>query len=271
MAPPSSLASLLLICMSAFAGLALFAATAAEPRHACPVEPFPFLYRLTSRCSTSIPPSLPLQVDGYFLDSIVASKDKNACVALLLYASWCPFSQRLLPIFDVLSSMFPQMDHLLVEHSSVFPSVLSRYGIHSVPSILVINQTSMVKYHGPKTLLSLVRFYERNTGFEPVLDFMEGQLTGLSSSKESSSTSWIRNSGTSMKEMIMKDPYLSLSVLFLCLRVLMVGFSEYLRVLHRIDVRRAWRKLRLCKNGNFHVGARDAQVWASSLASVSNR
>lgn len=43
-------------------------------------------------------------------------------------------------------------------------SVLSRCGIHSLPSILVMNRTSMVKYHGSKTLLSLVRFYERNTG-----------------------------------------------------------------------------------------------------------
>ncbi|KAF8007343.1 hypothetical protein BT93_K1370 [Corymbia citriodora subsp. variegata] len=269
MASPPSVASVLLICVSAFAELALSASTGA--RDSCPVEPFPFLYGLMSRCSTSVSPGSPLLVDGHLLNSILASKDKNAHTALLFYASWCPFSQRLLPIFDVLSSMFPQIDHLLVEQSSVVPSVLARYEICSLPSILVVNQTSMVKHHGSKTLLSLVQFYERNTGFEPVLDLMEDRLTGLSNSKEPSSTSWTRSGRTSMKEMIMKDPYLSLSVLFLCARVLMVGFSGSLRVLHMIDVRRAWRKLRLCKNGNFHVSARDAQVWASSLASVSAR
>ncbi|XP_056171112.1 5'-adenylylsulfate reductase-like 5 isoform X1 [Syzygium oleosum] len=263
MASPYSVASALLIFLSAFA-------SAESRRGSCPVEPFPFLYGLMSRCSTWVSPGLPLQVDGYYLDCILGSKDKNACTALLFYASWCPFSQRLLPIFDVLSSMFPQMDHLLVEQSSVMPSVLSRYGIHTLPSILVMNRTSMVKYHGSKTLLSLVRFYERNTGFEPVLDFMEDRLTGLSSSKESSSTPWNRNGRTSMKEMMMKDPYLSLSVSFLCL-VLMVRFSESLRLLHMIDVRRAWRKLRLCKSSNFHVSARNAQAWASSLASVFTR
>lgn len=40
-------------------------------------------------------------------------------------------------------------------------------------------------------------------------------------------------------------------------------------ILHMVDIRRVWAKLRLCKTKNFHKGARNARVWASSLASVS--
>jgi hypothetical protein len=41
------------------------------------------------------------------------------------------------------------------------------------------------------------------------------------------------------------------------------------RILHMVDVRRIWTKLRLCKTRNFHEGAKNARVWASSLTSVS--
>lgn len=47
-------------------------------------------------------------------------------------------------------------------------SVFSRYGIHSLPSILMINQTSRVHYHGPKDLLSLVQFYKKTSGKIPL-------------------------------------------------------------------------------------------------------
>lgn len=46
----------------------------------------------------------------------------------------------------------------------IFCSVFSRYGIHSLPSLLMVNQTSKVQYHGPKDLQSLVQFYEKTTG-----------------------------------------------------------------------------------------------------------
>lgn len=47
---------------------------------------------------------------------------------------------------------------------SVCFSVFSRYGIHSVPSILVVNQTSRVRYYGRKDLASMVEFYKKTTG-----------------------------------------------------------------------------------------------------------
>lgn len=102
--------------------------------------------------------------------------------------------------------------------------------------------------------------------------------------------------GLSLKEISSREPYLVCSVLFLCLRILLFVFPKIVlrlrafwvfciphlnmqifgetsqvmgRVLQVIDVRRVWNKLRLCKTRNFHVRARSARVWASSLASVS--
>lgn len=43
-------------------------------------------------------------------------------------------------------------------------SVLSKYGVHSFPSILLVNGTSRIRYRGQKDMLSLVHFYNRITG-----------------------------------------------------------------------------------------------------------
>jgi hypothetical protein len=46
----------------------------------------------------------------------------------------------------------------------LFCSIFSRYGIHSLPSILMVNGTSRVRYQGPKNLAPLVQFYKKTTG-----------------------------------------------------------------------------------------------------------
>lgn len=100
----------------------------------------------------------------------------------------------------------------------------------------------------------------------------------------------------SLKKMTSREPYLVFSVLFICLRALLIvlpGLVSYLKALwlsyvphlkleifgettqiwgrtvQVVDVRRIWTKLRLCKVRSFHERARSARVWASSLASVS--
>jgi len=60
-------------------------------------------------------------VDGDFLDRALTSKQRNAYTSVLFYASWCPFSCSMLPKFEILSSMFPQIEHLAVEQSSALP------------------------------------------------------------------------------------------------------------------------------------------------------
>jgi len=50
------------------------------------------------------------------------------------------------------------------EFCMLFCSIFSRYGIHSLPSVLMVNGTSRVRYRGPKNLDSLVKFYKKTTG-----------------------------------------------------------------------------------------------------------
>ncbi|XVF56883.1 hypothetical protein PTKIN_Ptkin06aG0156100 [Pterospermum kingtungense] len=259
----------------------------------CPHEADLFIRNLQFQCSPSISPIPPLEVDGNFLDRTLTSKQKNGYTSVLFYASWCPFSCIVRPKFDILSSMFPQLEHMAVEESSASPSIFSRYGIHSLPSILIVNQTSMVRYRGPKDLPSIVQFYEKTTGLEPVQYVAESEPVISGDHNKNMIQLW--NESSSM-EMVKREPYLAFAVLFLCLKVLLsmlpevvsrlkafwVSYAPHLnleifgetsqlfsRALNMVDVRRVWTKLRLCKTRNFHRGAKSAHVWASSLASVS--
>ncbi|XP_030516923.2 5'-adenylylsulfate reductase-like 5 [Rhodamnia argentea] len=290
MASPSVAASLLLVCIGALSPLVQLASS--ESASVCPREPSPFLISLQSQCSGSISPSPPLQVDGNFLDRFLTSEQHSGYTAVLFYASWCPFSQSIWPAYEALSSMFPQIDHLVVEQSLAMPSVFSIYGIRSLPSILLLNQTSRLQYSGPKTLDSLVEFYETHTGLRPVQSVMVEQPASLQT-RESSRTRF--EDMLSMKN-IRREPYLALSLLFACLRLLMAIFPKVVsclkafcvsyvphlnleifgeathllgRAVHAIDVRRIWTKVRLGKARSFHERAKSARVWASSLASVS--
>jgi thiol-disulfide isomerase/thioredoxin len=71
--------------------------------------------------STSLYISFRLQVDGDFLDRSLASKRRNEYSSVLFYASWCPFSRSVLPTYETLNSMFPQIEHVMVEKSSAMP------------------------------------------------------------------------------------------------------------------------------------------------------
>lgn len=101
---------------------------------------------------------------------------------------------------------------------------------------------------------------------------------------------------SSRMEILGREPYLVLSMLFLCLRAFLYFFPSFLswikafwamyiphlnleifgetsqllgRVGQMIDVKRVWNKVRLCKARNFQKGANNARAWASSLTSVS--
>ncbi|XP_051131293.1 5'-adenylylsulfate reductase-like 5 [Andrographis paniculata] len=261
----------------------------------CPRDFNSFLYDLNSQCPFSNPfSSPPTQVDGDSLEKAVNSSQKNEYTAILFYASWCPFSSTYLSKFTTLSAMYPYIKHVMVEQSSAMPSVFSRYGIHSVPALLMVNQTSRVRYHGQKDLQSLVNFYKRATGLHPLINLVEETETP----KDSAGGSHVLKlwDGASLKVTFAKEPYLLLSVMFVILRAFLYLFPEILsrlmalwmayiprlnlsifgesrqvlgHVLHLIDVKRIWSKLKICKTRNFHQGARNAGVWASSLSSVS--
>lgn len=64
---------------------------------------------------------MSLKVNGEAFDKAMASIQKNEYMAVLFYASWCPFSSIFKPRFSTLSSMYPQIKHMMVEQSSAMP------------------------------------------------------------------------------------------------------------------------------------------------------
>ncbi|KAJ7976388.1 5-adenylylsulfate reductase-like 5 [Quillaja saponaria] len=182
-----------------------------------------FIFSLQSQCPLSIFPHPPLQVNGNFIEKALTSIKGPGYTSVLFYASWCPFSPSMHSTFETLGSMFPQVEHLAVDQSSALPSVFSRYGIHSVPSILLVNQTSKMRYHGPKNLLSLVQFYRRTAGLEPIQYFREDQQNILCSNEKSILHSL---NSSSLTEISKTEPYLVFSISFLCFRVLLTCISR---------------------------------------------
>ncbi|KAH0466805.1 hypothetical protein IEQ34_004043 [Dendrobium chrysotoxum] len=231
-----------------------------------------------------------LEVNSDTLDKELVRVEDGRFNSVLFCASWCPFSQNIRPIFDALSSMFPTTRHLTVEESSALPSAFSRYGIHSFPSIFLANRTAIIRYHGSKDLDSLVQFYRETTGQDPVVYFSEDQAK----EKRKVVLPW----RIPAREFINNEPYLAFSILFVISRSLVYFvfkiisqlktlwmlyarhqmklrcFSELSeplgRVLHVINMKKAWNKLRLSNQKiNFDKGAKSARVWASSFASLS--
>ncbi|XP_009624667.1 5'-adenylylsulfate reductase-like 5 [Nicotiana tomentosiformis] len=255
--------------------------------------PPPYLLALRSQCPLSFSFQSPLQVGGDFIDRALTSRQRSTYTSALFYASWCPFSRRIHFIFEALSSMYPQIEHLAVEQSSAMPSLFSRYGIHSVPAILIFNRTSRTWFHDCKDLDSLSKFYRRTTGLKPI-QFVDVDHSGVLRKNARFATE--SKLSLPLNEMLSREPYLSFAVAFLCLRVIWIVaqrlmyhikafwtryrpnpnldiFGETGQILRRIvqaiDMKGLWTKLRQCKIRNLHHGARSARVWASSLASVS--
>ncbi|XP_008813732.2 5'-adenylylsulfate reductase-like 5 [Phoenix dactylifera] len=285
----SPLPLLLVLSIASFSFSRSFAAAAATP--ICPRSDIAFLDVVKSQCPLWIEPLPPLEVSGKTLEQELSRSQKSAYYSIFFFASWCPFSSNTRPIFNALSSMFPQIKHLAVEESSSMPSVFSRYGIHSFPAILLANGTMMVRYRGLKDINSLVNFYKKTTGFDPVSYF------AVDRPSNSRNVGSLRPWNGSLKELIAHEPYIAISLLFVCLKAMVRFFpvifahlrafwvslawqlnlgilGEWSQLLeqaqHVFDIKKLWSKLRLCnKTRNFRKGANNARAWASSLASVS--
>ncbi|XP_076886958.1 5'-adenylylsulfate reductase-like 7 [Bidens hawaiensis] len=240
----------------------------------CPLMK-PFLHELQLQCPTAIMYTWPIKMNRESLDNLLSSNQTNTYAAILFYSSWCPFSKIVQPKFDALSSMYPQIKHVTVEQSSVPPIVFSRYGIHGVPSILIANRRTRIRFHGPKNLYSLVHFYKQTTGLKPVMDLTEDSITFP---ENESRTIELHNI-----YLYQNEPYLIFSLFFLFskaviylypnmvskitalwlayiphLNLAIFGESRQLlaRVLQLVDFKRAFGKLKLI---------RSARAWTSSL------
>ncbi|XP_006650758.2 5'-adenylylsulfate reductase-like 5 [Oryza brachyantha] len=251
-----------------------------------------FVDALASSCPCiRIEPSPPLEVRGEDIDKELNLRRRGVSYSILFYAAWCPFSSKFRPIFEALSTMFPQIYHFTVEESSAMPSLFSRYGVRGFPAILLVNETTMVRYRGPKDLSSLVDFYKETTGLDPIAYF------DIDHQDSTGGLRPVMLGDRSLHKIAKDEPFLLLAVLFIILKVtahfvpiviahlrafLVVrvrnlnlgirrGSNQLLeRALNVLDVKRLCSKFRLSnKTRDLRKGASNARAWASSFTSVS--
>ncbi|XP_044478435.1 5'-adenylylsulfate reductase-like 4 isoform X2 [Mangifera indica] len=225
-------------------------------------------------------------------------KNSHEFVAVLFYASWCPFSRNFRPSFSILSSLYPSISHFAIEESAIRPSILSKYGVHGFPTLFLLNSSMRVRYHGSRTLISLVAFYSDVTGIDSAsLDKISLDKVGHLSNherhdnvdNESCPFSWAR----SPENLLRQETYLALATSFVLLRLLYLFFPSLL-VIAQLTWIRLIRNVKLgslfdhpqtylnraiqifnslkdpCKKSNLQEGALNARAWASkSLATVS--
>ncbi|XP_051205157.1 5'-adenylylsulfate reductase-like 4 [Lolium perenne] len=156
--------------------LPLLAAAASEG--ACPKPPAAaaILPRASGSCPTADSPGLWVHHvgvvegdDGVLQRAVtLVLQNREDFVAILFHASWCPFSKIFRTDFQKLSSFFPKIAHFSFEESRIKPRMLSRYGVRAFPTLFLVNSTVRVRYHGSRTMSSLVMFYNDVTGINPV-------------------------------------------------------------------------------------------------------
>ncbi|KAL1223501.1 5'-adenylylsulfate reductase-like 4 [Cardamine amara subsp. amara] len=224
--------------------------------------------------------------------------NENKCdyVALLFYASWCPFSRLFRPSFDVVSSLYSSIPHFAIKESSVKPSTLSKYGVHGFPTLLILNSTMRARYRGTRMLDSLVAFYSDVTGIETLDKASLEKSISLphlgnenNTEPENCPFTWAR----SPENMLRQETYLALAIVFVLLRLLHLIFPTLI-VFMKFIWRRIVQNMRLesllehtvwflsravqlcmqlkepCRRSNLQGGAMNARAWASkSLATVS--
>ncbi|RRT50886.1 hypothetical protein B296_00025489, partial [Ensete ventricosum] len=57
----------------------------------------------------------------------IVQKNREEYVALLFYASWCPFSKICRPNFQILSNLFPTIHHFAFEESVIRPRYRTKF------------------------------------------------------------------------------------------------------------------------------------------------
>ncbi|KAK9134251.1 hypothetical protein Syun_013581 [Stephania yunnanensis] len=225
-------------------------------------------------------------------------KNSQKYVAVLFYASWCPFSKAIRPTLSVLSSLYPSVCHLAVEESSVRPRTLGRYRVHGFPTLVLFNSTLRWRYHGSRTIDSFVEFYSDVTGMFPaplkLADFEvhakppnSVKLGGRDRESCPFPWAWFPNN------VLDQEGYLRLATIFVLLRVIYLfhpillacAMTLWRRHIRNRSLVNLWecpltyfkKVLQVfcalkepCRKSNLQGGALNAGVWASkSLASVS--
>ncbi|KAE8714360.1 5'-adenylylsulfate reductase-like 4 [Hibiscus syriacus] len=221
----------------------------------------------------------------------MVQRNSHEFVAVLFYASWCPFSRSFRPSFTIISSSYPSIPHFAIKESAVRPSILSKYGVYGFPTLFLLNSRMRVHYHGNRSVESVSAFYNDVTGFKnkspdrTLLDTIRHEKHNITE-QESCSFSWAR----SPQNLLQQETYLALATAFVLLRLLYLLYPTLLVFAH-FTWRRLNRKVKLgtmlehpmaylkrkfqfislkepCKRSNLQ-GAMNARAWASkSLATV---
>ncbi|XP_024962601.1 5'-adenylylsulfate reductase-like 4 [Cynara cardunculus var. scolymus] len=175
----------------------------------------------------------------------------NDYIVVLFYASWCPFSTIFRPSLSVMSLLYPSIPHFAIEEFVVKSSILSKYGVNGFPTLFVLNSTMRARYHGSRSLSSLVAFYTDVTGIEAEsvdttsLDKMDTWVheKGDNNNKkpETCPFTWAR----SPESMLRQETYLALATLFVVLRSLYLSYPFIVTSAHyarttRFRVRSLW-------------------------------
>ncbi|KAE8725021.1 5'-adenylylsulfate reductase-like 4 [Hibiscus syriacus] len=225
----------------------------------------------------------------------MVQRNSREFVAVLFYASWCPFSRSFRPSFTVLSSSYPSVPHFAIKESAVRPSILSKYGVHGFPTLFLLNSRIRIRYHGNRSVESVGAFYYDVTGFKNKsldrtslerIQHVSKHEKHNSTEQEAFSFSWAR----SPQNLLQQETYLALASTFVLLRLLYLLYPTLLVSAH-LTWRRLNRKVKVgtilehpvaylkrkfqfislkepCKINNLH-GAMNARAWASkSLATV---
>ncbi|KAG7615342.1 5'-adenylylsulfate reductase-like 6 [Arabidopsis thaliana] len=230
-------------------------------------------------------PGFVTEGDDRWLQMASDMIDENKCdyVALLFYASWCPFSRLVRPSFDLMSLLYSSVPHFAIEESSVKASTLSKYGVHGFPTIILMNSTMLVVYRGSRTLDSLVAFYTDVTGIETMDErWVERNrlVPHFHAEPENCPFPWARRSP---ENLLRQETYLTLATVFVLLRLLhlisptMVVFVKFtwgrvsnMRLGNPLEHTVTMYLKEPCMSSNLQEGAMNARAWASkSLATVS--
>ncbi len=76
----------------------------------------------------------------YVLDDQLKTKDR---VFVLFYASWCPFSQRFLPIFEEYEQNNPQEClRIMIDDK---PSLCEKYSVEYYPTVILFEKGKVAK------------------------------------------------------------------------------------------------------------------------------
>uniref|UniRef100_A0A0E0E9G8 Thioredoxin domain-containing protein n=1 Tax=Oryza meridionalis TaxID=40149 RepID=A0A0E0E9G8_9ORYZ len=169
-------------------------------------------------------------------------QNREDFVAILFYASWCPFSKIFRTDFQKLSSFFPTIAHFSFEESRIKPRMLSRYGVRAFPTLFLVNSTMRVRYHGSRTMNSLAMFYKDVTGMNPVsldaisLERMEEAVNIIENDKKTEQGDSLFMFARSPDRLLHQDTCLALASSFVLMRLLCFLLPKL-----NACVKQAWR------------------------------